>query len=138
MTRSLLDTADGFPIDVWVAFRDVYHEGPPGFWWQFLEPGFQHVECWRLDRGAWVRLEPCFEFAILEAHTDPPWLVLNPDLNPRFVRVRRVVPRWSLRKAFKFGPITCVDAAKLFLGLRLPTVWTPFQLYKYLRKQQGP
>jgi len=137
LTHSLLDTANGYPIDVWLAFRDVDHDGPLNFWWRQLQPGFQHVECWRKDRGVWVRLEPCFEFALLEAYVDPPWRVLNPELNPTFLRVRRVVPRWSLRKAFKFGPVTCVDAAKLFLGLRLPTVWTPFQLYQHLRKQQG-
>ena len=61
---SLLDTADHYPLDAWVVFRnlpDVDHK-----WYiRPLREGFKHVEVWVRDRGVWIRMEPCFEVPVL-------------------------------------------------------------------------
>lgn len=130
---SLLDTADNWLIDWYVVFRDLPAEGKRSRLWKLLKPGFQHVELWRCDRGIWIRIDPCFE--LIEAHAleAPPWEMIPSELNPTVVRVQRKVPKKKLREPFFFGPWTCVEITKAFLGVRAPFVRTPYQLYKRLK-----
>ena len=120
----------GYPVEVWLVFRNVRDARARA--WRMLRPGFQHVEAWRLDRGAWARLDPCFEVSVPEVHLDPPWSVVDKNLAPTFLRVRRVVRKRKLRVPFHIGPITCVDGAKAVLGMWAPLTLTPYQLYKRL------
>jgi hypothetical protein len=75
------------------------------------------------------------EYVQVEAHEHPPWKLLNPEVNPTFLEVRRVVTLGKIRSPFHFGPQTCVETVKSLLGIRTPW-WlrTPYQLYRFLRK----
>lgn len=131
---SLLDITGNWVTDWFVVFRDLPDWRSRSRWWRLLKRGFQHVELWRFDRGIWVRIEPCIELAEAEAHEHPPWAMVPAHLNPTVVRSRRLAPKGRLREPFFFGPVTCVELAKAFLGIRAVCVRTPYQLYKFLRK----
>jgi hypothetical protein len=130
----LLDTAEKWPIDYWLVFRDLPAEAKTSRLWKFLKPGFEHVEVWRCDRGIWLRLDPAWELIESGAYEQPPWELFDPALAPTYLRVNRWVPKGKLREPFFFGPWTCVEIAKAFIGLRAPFVRTPWQLYKRLSK----
>ena len=102
-----------------------------------LRDGFRHVEIWVEDRSVWARLDPCYEFAVLQVHLEPPQSFIDPALKPTFVPLHRDIPLGGLPLAWNFGPVTCVTAVKLALGLRLPFVLTPYQLYRHLEDHNG-
>ena len=39
------------------------------------------------------------------------------------------------RKKWHIRPFTCVEVVKNFLGISKPFIFTPYQLYKYIRKE---
>lgn len=135
---SLLDLAGRQPSTWYVCYCN--RENP--LWWNaLLKPGYQHVQLRRVIRYGsgltdelWLVLDPCLshlEAGIFDAGaapwTDP--LVLHSqrvDIAPNWLRVRE----W-----FSFGPITCVETAKVVLGISSWRVRTPWQLFKYLRKR---
>lgn len=131
---SLLDTADALLTDWFVVFRNLPAEGKQSPLWRLLKDGFEHVELWRCDRGIWLRIEPCIEIAEAEAHEHPPWMMIPRTLKPTMLRARRATPKGRVRDPWFFGPVTCVELAKAFLGVRNTFVRTPYQLYKFLRK----
>lgn len=130
---SALDAPDSYLVDVWLIFYEHPPERRLSRFWKLLEPGFSHVEAWREDRGAWVRVDPCLEFMNVEVHLGPPWELMP---NARFVHVVRLVPLRKLREPFMVGPITCVELSKALIGIRAPLIRTPFALYNYLRKSE--
>jgi hypothetical protein len=131
---SLLDTADKWLVDYWLVFRDLPEEAKTSRLWRLLKRGFEHVEVWRCDRGIWLRIDPAFELIETEAWEKPPWELFDATLSPTFLRVQRLVQKGRLREPFSFGPWTCVEIVKAFIGLRAPFTRTPWQLYKRLKK----
>lgn len=130
---SLLDTADRWVTDWYLVFRDLPAEVKQSWLWKLLKPGFEHVEIWRCDRGIWLQVDPCFELIEVHAHESPPWVLFPASVNATVLRVQRVVRKGKLREPFGFGPWTCVEIVKAFIGLRAPFVRTPYQLYKALK-----
>jgi hypothetical protein len=127
---SLVDSVNAFLVDVWLVFYDV----PRGYrFWRWMKPGFNHVEVWRLDRGAWARVDPCLELLNAEVYLKPPW---ETGLFPgaKFLRYTKLVKLGGIREPFMLGPITCVELVKAVLGIRTVFIRTPYALYKYLRK----
>jgi hypothetical protein len=133
---SLLDTADKWVADWWLVFRDLPAEAKRSWFWRLLKPGFEHVELWRCDRGIWLQVDPCFELVEVHAHESPPWDLLPQALKPTVLHVQRLVSKGALREPLFFGPWTCVEIAKAFIGLRAPFARTPWQLYKRLKSGQ--
>ncbi len=137
---SLVDTANAHITDVWVVFSDIdpdYYPEPRSRLWGFLEPGFQHTECWvRITDKTWIRFDISMEIVIPKVYFDPPWEAVA-HLNPTVRRVRRLVKNGNPRELFFIGPITCVESVKSFLGVSAFFVRTPFQLYNFLRKEDG-
>jgi len=135
---SLLDLAYRYPVDVWVAFMDIDREHTPvarSSLWNLLAPGFQHVEIWRrLRDDLWIRCDPSVELINVQPYSLPPWILLK-HLNPTVVRVRRVVEMGRWRKRFFIGPLSCVELTKAFLGVPGFFIWTPLQLYNFLRRE---
>lgn len=137
---SLLDTA-GMVCTSWYV---VYSPGANPWWWnKFLHPQFQHVQLWKsvqygpepTDRF-WVQLDPGLEMARAEAYfePDPPW-AHDASMQAQFVQVIR--PRHRARQWFFFGMITCVEVAKVCLGINSWRVHTPRQLYRYIEQRNG-
>lgn len=133
---SLLDTAGVLTATWWVGFKNGDQ------WWnRHLTPGKQHVDLWRMfqygDRDidkVWMQINPCVEMIASEVywtHT-PPW---EREPETKFLRATSAAPIGRARSRFHFGPITCVDVAKLYLGISKPFLLTPAQLWTYLKKQ---
>lgn len=133
---SLLDMADRH----WSTWYVVYLETEtPRFWKPFLKKGFYHVQLWRPERFGdrpsdifWVVVDPGIERASNNIVFDhiPPWQKGIP-CKVQFVRCATSANR--VRDWFHIGPVTCVDIAKAFLGIRTTFVRTPWQLYKHIR-----
>lgn len=136
---SLVDTAYHFSVDCWAVFTDIDRNFLPeerSRFWNFLRPGFQHVEIWKfIPPGAWIRMDGSIEMVNVEVYAHPPW-ILQKRLNPTCVKVNKLVKGGKWREPFFFGPVTCVELAKAFLGIRNFFVRTPFQLYNSLREQK--
>lgn len=136
---SLADTAYHHCIDLWVVFMELDHttrtQARSPFW-RFLKPGFRHVECWKfIPPGAWLRFNTGIELIAPEVYLYPPW-ELQARLKPTAVKVQRLVKQGFWREPLFFGPVTCVEQVKAFLGLRNGFIRTPYQLYKELTKHE--
>lgn len=131
---SLLDLAYQHPIDVYLVFRNLPVENKTSWFWSLLKDGYEHVEVWKQVAGFWLRLEPCLECAEMQLYADPPWCVIDPALKPTVLHVQRSTPHGVVRDWFFVGPMTCVEIAKAFVGVRNAFVRTPYQLRKVLVK----
>ena len=49
--------------------------------------------------------------------------------------IESYVPKECKRSLFMLN--TCVGAVKQVVGINKPFIWTPYQLYRYLEKQDG-
>lgn len=135
---SLLDLADREAISWYVCYTNREN---PRFWNRFLKPEYQHVQL----------RKPYFFGPEMR---DVLWLVVDPGLShvsvtvrgpdaapwtdPEIKHVQRVeaAPDWRrVRQWFFFGPITCVEIVKAYLGISSHTVRTPFQLFNYIKKR---
>lgn len=121
-------------VDAVVMFHDVPHRA--GWFWKLLKPGFGHVQTWVLTLQGWVQIDGCLEVLCVNTYERAPWELAKAEYNPTFVGVQRSVESGRIREPFHIGPITCVDLAKAALGIRAPLVRTPYQLYRYLRREQ--
>jgi hypothetical protein len=128
---SLFDLADQRIVDVWLAFYDD-PTSPRQCWDRWLQPGFKHVEVWKHNGLFWLRVNPYVEHADVTADYGPPWVSLA-AFSPTVIHVRRAVPANKPYDLCAFGPQTCVELAKAFIGLRNFFVRTPYQLYKKLK-----
>ncbi len=135
---SLVDLAYRYSVDVWAVFTDMdtEHTGMKrSRFWRLLKPGFQHVEIWkRMSTNLWIRCDPSVEVIDVQVYALPPWQILE-RLNPTSMRIRRIVTKGYWREPFHIGPVSCVVLAKAFLGVSNFFVWTPLQLYNFLRKE---
>lgn len=138
---SLLDLSSDQRYFEWLVV--YYPRVPHYFWAAWLKQGFRHCELWRpyyygegvRDVG-WLRVTPTFE--ILEAAIDS-------DPTPpqaRFPRctvqpVRILSKAYKVRQWFHFGPISCTEYCKAALGINNFWIRTPWQLYKFIKKQGG-
>ncbi len=135
-TYSLLDTEDKVTATWCVAYLD----GEVSRWWtRHLKPGFQHVQLWGRvaygdahDEAFWVLVDPDLELVRTCIHFDPtpPWQ--RPGIShTQIVRVAR--PRGKVREWFSFGPLSCVEVVKAYLGVSSWRIRTPYQLHEYIR-----
>lgn len=137
---SLLDTA-GSKVREWYL---VYHYREPYYWFtKHLKQGFRHVELTRplrygpgLNDVAWLNVLPMFEMMDVDINYEstPPW-VRCPDSTVQ--KVTAIAPLETMRSWWDMGPPTCVEIAKMALGIRAFWVRTPWQLYRYIQKRGG-
>jgi hypothetical protein len=135
---SLLDAAYHHSVDCYVVWRTMPRER--SVWWRLLQPGFWHVEVWKyIPPGAWLRFDTSVELTAVEVYANAPWELIGESETPTFLRYQALVPHGSFRQPFYFGPLTCVQGAASFLGVRLP-FWcrTPYQLYRLLKRKHEP
>jgi len=137
---SLIDLAYRHPVDTWVVFMNIDKSNTSiarSSLWRLLKPGFQHVEVWkRMATDFWIRCDPSVEIVDVQVYGSPPWQVLE-RLDPTTIRVRRVIAKGYWRVGFHIGPMSCVELTKAFLGIAKFSVRTPWQLYNFLRKENG-
>lgn len=140
MAFSLLDTADAKVRDWYI----VYHHRDPHYWFtKYLKPGFRHLELTRpvsfgpnIEDVVWINVLPMFEMMDVEISTDPrpPWVKCPASV---VQKVTTIQPFYKVRSWLDAGPSTCVEVAKIALGIRAFFVRTPFQLHEYIAKRDG-
>lgn len=101
-------------------------------WLRLLRPGFRHCFAVVQVDGAWVIVDPLSHWTTLRVVPElagwqpEPWFR---HLGLTVVAAAAVEPAPRLAP---WRPYTCVEAVKRLLGLRLPGVFTPWQLYRAL------
>jgi len=102
------------------------------FWLRPLKPGFRHCFVLLEQDEGWVMLDP-LAHRIRVAMLPP---VASGDLAAWYREHGYGVVVVPLATAPKrpapWGPFTCVEAVKRALGIHRVTVWTPWQLWRYL------
>jgi len=108
-----------------------------GVWWlRFLKPGFRH--CFIIletDRGC-VCIDPIsnrFTISMLEGYELKALLHWYRDMG---MKVMNVGVDHNNCKSFFWAPMTCVEVVKRLIGLRESLILTPWQLYRYLKKNK--
>ncbi len=103
---------------------------------KLLRPGFRHCFAAVQSTDACLLVEPLAHRLEISAH---PHLTVQ-DLADAYrrlgLRVVRVHPKPVLRRPAHFRPFSCVELIKRLLGLRMPFVVTPRQLYLRLNSIQ--
>lgn len=133
---SLLD----MPNRDYVHWYVVYMPRTYDFWWnRHLKEGFEHVQLWRpvqfgpgLSDRFWLVVDPGLEHIETTISHSPiaPW---DRGLDVSVQSVRATVRLKKIREYFFWGPITCVEVAKMHLGIASWFIRTPWQLYKHIR-----
>jgi len=124
--ETLLDLSAIDEIKATVIFRPAHHKK-----WlnKILQPGFCHVCVVIHKPNSDVLIDPRIGYT--EITVFPPKTDFH-CLGETQVQVKRRAPIAILRGAF--GPVNCVEQAKMFLGIKDWKVFTPYKLYNYLRK----
>lgn len=104
---------------------------------RWIKPDFSHVYAMKKSPGGqfWIVINPLL--ALLDAEI----LLVDDYPHPRayagqdavILPIRAVItqkPRWSL------CVFNCVEVVKALLGIRSFWTWTPWQLFKYLKKRE--
>ena len=106
--------------------------GEPTFWWmRFLKKGFYHCLLALGDGQFWVLIDP------LSAQIDMIVLQqvdIESFLNKNGYRTLRVSVRNPVGHRLRIRPYSCVETVKKFLGIQRNSLWTPYQLYLFLKK----
>ena len=138
---SLLDLTSDKRFAEWYV---LYYHRKAYFWWQkYIKQGFRHCELWRPYKYGnnnlevvWLRVTPTFE--LLESEIDfdptPPW-IRWPGATAQKVQV--LARCFKVREKFHFGPVTCTETVKNALAINAFWVWTPWQLYRYIKQRNG-
>lgn len=115
---------------IWAVFTDETRIP----WLRVLRPGFRHCFAILNDGRHWTAVEPlsnCLEVTIL-----PP----GADFNlPEFLRAQgHKVVEAELRRhphpQAQLAILNCVEVVKRMLGISLPWIVTPYQLYRHLER----
>jgi len=113
----------------------VFHDQGAGFWPRlFGRPGFRHCFVALNDGRAWIVVDPCGDGMCVHADVSA-----ETDLGAHYrdlgyavieTAVSNSRRRYGLPWAF-----TCVEAVKRVLGVHGWSLWTPYQLYRRLEKE---
>lgn len=134
--ESLLDTYHLSATQWFIIFE---HGDMPYAWAKFLKRGFRHCYAIQWDGFNWIRFLPRL------GHTDIEILPYNSTYNIMEV-VQNIdsciihikVKRDSTRVRAPWPTVsTCVEQIKAILGVKKWFLFTPWQLFKYLEKQNG-
>jgi hypothetical protein len=110
-------------------------------WLRLLKPGFRHCFA-ALETSAppgeqrWILYEPLSHFTRLETITLPSQASLADLFRGQGLTVVETMRRDPARRSAPWRPYSCVEAVKRVLGLQASWVFTPWQLYRYLRKYE--
>lgn len=106
--------------------------GEPTFWWmRFLKKGFYHCLIALGDNQFWILIDP------LTAQID--MIVLDQVDIERFLnrngyKTLHVSVGNPVGHRLHIRPYSCVETVKKFLGIQDNSLWTPYQLYLFLKK----
>ncbi len=105
-------------------------------WLKLLRRGFRHCFVVLKHKQTWITLDPLSGHMEVSIHDLP----IEYDL-PLWLKNQgyTVMPADITQrdKQAPCMPFSCVEAVKRVLGIHSYAIWTPWQLYKFLRQQQS-
>lgn len=104
-------------------------------WLKILKKGYRHCYVILNDGKHWICIDPLSNYMDVNVQTVPQ------DFNlPLWMRNRGHIilsaPIKHLNKQAPWMPFTCVEAVKRVLGIHNGFIFTPWQLYRHLKKSQ--
>ena len=121
------------PHKAWVIFSgqtDI-------FWLRLFKPGFRHCFVLMNDGQCWISYDPMSHYTDITVHHMPCFFDMPGWLEGR----GHIVVEAKINKAHKrpapCGIFSCVEAVKRVLGIHSTLVITPWQLFRYLDKQNN-
>lgn len=105
-------------------------------WLRLLKPGFRHCFVLLPDPVGWVLLDPMAHATLVRVLPSTPAATLFARLLAEGLVAVPVRPRAAPRRAAPWAPFTCVEAVKRALGVRARGVWTPWQLFRLLTREE--
>lgn len=114
----------------------VFFGGNKTHWWtQFLKKGYYHCFI-AMDIGCskWVLIDPVMNYTDFIVVQNDDYFIKNlADKGYTYIITK---PKVILnKKKWHISPFTCVEVVKNFLGITKPFIFTPYQLYKYIKKE---
>lgn len=100
---------------------------------RFLRRGFRHCFAAFRDGDRWLTFDPLSHRTEIRTQTVPADFDLAAYYRAQGLTVLPVRLPPVPARAAPLRPFTCVEATKRALGLHAPWVFTPWQLYRYLR-----
>ena len=130
-------SALGAPIRPWPRVALVMFSGVADLWWlRLLRPGFRHCFVALRFADGWVVVNPM-------AHQTEVGLyaAARTESVARHYRVQGMTvvacPVYPApRRPLPWSPFTCVETAKRLLGVQMPGIFTPWQLYKHINHKK--
>lgn len=108
--------------------------GEPTFWWmRFLKKGFYHCLVALGDGQSWILIDPLVAQIdmIVVGHAD-----MDIFLTKNGYRTLHVCVESPKSRRLYLRPYSCVETVKRFLGIQNPFLWTPYQLYLFLKNKK--
>lgn len=118
--------------DAWV----IFSARADLFWLKILKPGYRHCSVLLHDGAHWITFDPMSSYTDVLVHNLP----ADFDLPAWFAERGHTVIRAHIQKPKTAAPwmvFSCVEAVKRVLGIHSRFIFTPWQLFKFLSKQQG-
>jgi len=104
-------------------------------WLRWLRPGFRHCFVALDDGAAWLTVDPLLHRLEVRASGLPSDFDLASEYRRMDLAVLEVAPHPVPLRRAPLGLFTCVETAKRLLGIRASWVITPWQLYRFIARQ---
>lgn len=119
------------PLKAWVIFSG--QADLP--WLKILKPGFRHCAVLLNDGRNWITIDPLSNYTDIVVHQVPV------DFNlPQWMRNRGFTavpaPLHRHHRPAPFALFSCVESVKRVLGIHKRFIFTPWQLYRHLNKNE--
>ena len=104
-------------------------------WWTgFLKNGFYHCFLLAHEKNQWLIIDHVIGYTdiVFLENANP----INTVRNKGYMVVKAESNLSTNKKCHIFRPFTCVETVKHILGIANPFIFTPYQLYKYIKKEQ--
>ena len=115
----------------------VYSDGQPHWWSRFLENGYKHCYFIQFTGLIWIKVDYTLgflDFGVLPYdYRDTIDDIISPDDTYQRVEAWRKVRRYRSIIA----PLSCVELVKAVMGVSIPWVLTPYQLFNLVERKHG-
>ncbi|MCI5061305.1 MAG: hypothetical protein MRY79_09610 [Alphaproteobacteria bacterium] len=135
MTKTLEDIGQNVNADMkaWVVFSGQSDIA----WLKILRSGFRHCFVLLHDGTCWSSIDPLSSYTDIQIHYHvTPDFDLPAWLEGRGHRVLSMPIKRDHKKPAPLAFMTCVESVKRILGIHKRFIFTPYQLYRFLKQQE--
>lgn len=112
----------------------VFCDGTELWWLRLLRRGFRHCFVALAVEGGWIVVDPLSHVTVVAHFPIGQEFDLGAWYRQQGLTVVCVQKSSPERRVAPILPSSCVETVKRILGIHAATVWTPWQLYRYLNK----